>query len=572
MADPVNPTGQPNPFQSPSQGISSNVSLSTGSAEETMVHLQKVIENCAKSFGVAFTAATKDTLKGQENFYKYIGDKENERRIALERYKRAAIDSIDEETKAKIKSYEQEKHSQEEVNRYSGSLTKKAAEDKLHIGRETDKQLARSTGIGGVIRGVTSSLGGQIGGPVGGLISGAGNLLTNPYALAIGAILEMFNTKAAFTKTGAQLAGAGLGLGGGPAGTGLHFATSLFNQSMFGPAGDFGQALSAEQQRGIIGTMAGSRTMIGQATGGGFGAIAGNLGLFANILPDASKEMELFTAATKDLGMSQKDISRTFMTTKVSADRLGITQLDAISAQMEMQKALRNITNDGTVAANVLYNVGSFFHDIGKSETETKRMTLGIGAAGANLPLSQIAGMFAFTQGKMPTEGALFGPGGMLGKDGSGVFGLMGSYLSKVGGQFKDPMQRIYAADSLNRQLGLGIQTQDLPKFFELSNRLMTGGIDQEDYAKKVAELSKHGRELTVTGMDTLANIVDPINRLENVFTNFWTMLDDRINQIISKIPIFGDKFHITSYMPKGKMSSRDIGRFAAPADYYKNH
>ena len=38
-------------------------------------------------------------------------------------------------------------------------------------------------------------------------------------------------------------------------------------------------------------------------------------------------------------------------------------------------------------------------------------------------------------------------------------------------------------------------------------------------------------------GIATLVNIVDPIQRLENVFTNFWTMLDDRINQVIMKIP-----------------------------------
>ena len=59
----------------------------------------------------------------------------------------------------------------------------------------------------------------------------------------------MFNTKAAFTATGAQLAGAGLGFGAG-AGAGLGFATGLFNQSTFGFAGNLGQALSAIEQRG----------------------------------------------------------------------------------------------------------------------------------------------------------------------------------------------------------------------------------------------------------------------------------------------------------------------------------
>jgi hypothetical protein len=37
-------------------------------------------------------------------------------------------------------------------------------------------------------------------------------------------------------------------------------------------------------------------------------------------------------------------------------------------------------------------------------------------------------------------------------------------------------------------------------------------------------------------GISTLAEIVDPIKRLENVFTNFWTMIDARINRLIEAI------------------------------------
>ena len=574
MADPTGPSGQPspsNPFAQ-GQGMKADVSLSTGSAERTMADLQNVLEKTAKSFGVAFNATTKDTLKGQENFYKYIGDKENERRVALERYKRAAIDSIDEETKARIKSYEEEKHSQEEVSRYSAGLNKKAAEDKLHIGKETDKQLARSTGIGGVIRGVTSSLGGQIGGPIGGLISSAGNLLTNPYALAIGAILEMFNTKAAFTKTGIQLAGAGMPLGSG-AGAGLGFATGLFNQSTFGFAGNLGQALSASQQRDIIGTMAGSHTMIDQARAqGGFGAIVGNLGLFANVLPDASKEMELFTEATKDLGMSQKDIKNLFVSSRVNMKDVNITQLDSIRTQMEMQKSLRNITNDGVVAADVLGNVGKFLKSMGTmSEGERLRVTSGIASAGANFSLPQIAGMFAFTHGRMPNLSTeVFGENGVLAH--GGVFGLMGGFLGKVGSQFKDPNQRLYAADQLRQQFMPGLRLQDVPKFFDIANAASQPGANMDDIAKRFKGLESHSfASLTAEGISNLANIVDPIQRLENVFSNFWTMLDERISNIITHIPGMSS-FHLTSYMPKGRMSPRDIGRFAAPADYYKNH
>src|SRR6267142_5171510 len=124
----------------------------------------------------------------------------------------------------------------------------------------------------------------------------------------MGAILEVANKRAAFTKTGAQLAGAGFG---GMSGAGAaQIAGSGFDASLFS---SLNKGLSADEQRSIISGMAGSRTMIGQASSvGGMDAVRANLGLFANILPDASKEMELFTDATKSLGMSQKDISKTF--------------------------------------------------------------------------------------------------------------------------------------------------------------------------------------------------------------------------------------------------------------------
>jgi len=105
LPDIIKP-GDPNYFTQ-SQGLKADAVVNTGSAERTMADLRKVMEDCAKSFGVAFTSAIKDTLKGQENFYKYIGDKENERRVAIERYKRAAIDSVNEETKAVLASYEE---------------------------------------------------------------------------------------------------------------------------------------------------------------------------------------------------------------------------------------------------------------------------------------------------------------------------------------------------------------------------------------------------------------------------------------------------------------------------------
>lgn len=533
MADSplLGPNGQPinNPFTS-QQSMKSDVSINTQPAMAAFADLQKVLDSLSKSFG----NAAKDNLKGQENFYRYVGDKENERRAAVERLKRAAIDSVNEETKAQLAAFEQraraEKASSESITRGKVDLAMKASRQIEGIEFDAAKKAKGSGFVGRAMEGV-QGVAGRIGGPIGGLVSGAANLVAEPEiaipALIMGAILEIANKRAAFTKTGAQLAGAGFGGMGGARSAQL--AGAGFDDRLFAGFGD--KALSADQQRAIIAGMAGSRSMVGQAsTVGGMEAVRGNLGLFANILPDAAKEMELFTDATKSLGMSQKDVSKMFFQSAKSSKDLQITQLDAIETQMEMQKALRNITNDGAVAATVLDSVGSFFHGIGKSEAETRRMTMGVAAAGANLSLSQMAGMLAFTRGMGPTSGAmenaLFGKGGMLGKEGTGVFGLMGEFFSKVGGQAKNPMERMFMAERLNKDFGLGIQTQDLPKFFDLSEKLRKGEIGTDKFGSDVAALSKAGKQLTIEGMDTLVSIVNPITEIQNMFSNFWREAD----------------------------------------------
>jgi len=565
----LGPTGQssnPNPFQ---QGASANLSINTSSAQKAMEDLQRSLEGMMKSFGGTWEKTVNDRLAAEERLYKLVGDRARAREAELKRYRNEAIAAIEVEEKATLSRYEHEiqagKRTQDELARYQ----KDTADKKLSINKEVDRQIARESSPLGRLRGLAGAAGEAVGGPIGGLISGAGNLLTNPYALIAGAVLEMLNTKAAFTATGARLAGAGFGLGAG-AGVGLGFTTGLFNQSAFGPAGLLGQALSADQQRAIIGTMAGSRTMIDQArASGGFEAIRGNLGLFANILPDASKEMELFTEATKDLGMSQKDVKNLFISSRVNMKDVNITQLDAIRAQMDMSKSLRNITNDGVVAADVLDNVGGFLEKLGTmSEGERLRITSGIAQAGANLTLPQIAGMFAFTQGRMPNlQTEVFGENGLL-KHG-GVFGLMGGFLGKVGNQFKDPNQRLFAADMLRQQFMPGLRLQDVPEFFNIANAAAQPGANMEDITRRFTALEhKTPAQAAADGIATLANIVDPIKRLENVFSNFWTMLDDRINQIISHFPHMSG-FHLNSSKTP---TPRDIARFHAPADYYKNH
>lgn len=555
MAENQGPSGpQPqNPFFSnlilpgQSTGLKADITINTSSAKKAFEDLQNLLTGMMKSYGEEWGNVTNDSLKKQERFYRAIGDKENERRAMLTRYKNEAIAAIDAETIAAIAGLEEKARagqmSHEELEKQKTETTIKAENTRKNIVAQADKSIKQEGGLLSKVQ----SVAGKVGGPIGGLVSGAANLIAEPEiaipAAIIGAMLEIANKRAAFTKTGIQLAGAGFGQLGEGAATTQTKATGFDTRLFRGLNG----ALSPEEQRTIIGGMATSRTMIGQSTAaGGMEAVRGNLGLFANVLPDAAKEMELFTDATKSLGMSQKDISTTFFQSAKNAKDLKITHLDAIATQIEMQKALRNITNDGTVAASVLDNVGSFFKSIGKSEAETQRMTLGVGQAGASLSLSQIVGMTTFTKGISPTsagmEQAIFGgqsKPGMLGEKGTGVFGLMGDFFTKVGNQAKNPMERLFMAEKMNKDFGLGIQTQDLPKFFEMSERLRKGGpegINQEDYAKQVQELSKAGRQMTVEGMDKLTEIVGPIRTAENFFENFWTMLDARVQTLTSSV------------------------------------
>jgi len=534
LADLLGPSGQPiqpNPFMQ-----QQNVSVNTSSAEQALAGFQKTMDGMIKNFGAGWDKASHEGMAAQERFYKYIGDKAAERQIALKRYSTEALAGIEAEKNAKIAAFEAEeragKRTHDELKRASVTANEEAGRAVTRVNEETARKAKQSSGFGGLVRGARDALV-NVGGPIGGTVAGIGNLIANPMvaipAAILGSALEMLNTRAEFTRTGAQLAGAGLRLGSG-AGAGLDFATNLFGS----PFGNLGQALSRDQQRAIIGQMSGSRTMVDQAMGGGFGAIRGNLGLFANILPDASKEMEIFTDATKSLGMSQRDITNLFVSSRVNSEKLKITQLDAISTQIEMQKALRNITNDGTVAAMVLGNVGGFLKNMGTtSESERNRISLGIAQAGANLSLPQMAGMFAFTHGgQIPNPSQVFGENGLLRH--GGVFGLMGGFLQQIGSQFKDPTQRMFAADQLRQQFMPGLRMQDVPKFFDIASAMQRPGANMADLGKQFAALEgKTPQAAMADGINTLAQIVDPIKRIENVFTNFWTMVDARINKIV---------------------------------------
>lgn len=557
MPNPQDPSGQKpsNPFiWTPGQPteMKADAIVDTSSAKVAFKDLEQLFKQMMKSMGNDWDNVTNESLKKQEKLYNAIGDKQNAHRAMVIRLKNEAVAAIEEEKDKKLAALDMQiRAEQDNANKVKQleqeklAISTKVESEKADIEKKTVRELSRETGLGGLIRGKTANAGAMIGGPMGGLISGAGEMLANPYALGAMALFEMFKTKAAFTKTGAELAGAGFGLGSG-AGVGLNFATKLFSPTMAGPFGRLGQALSQGEQQAIIGQMATSRTMIEQTKGtGGFEEVRNNLGLFANILPDAAKDMEIMTDATKNLGMTQKDITNTFVSSRVNAEQLKITQLDAIKTQMDMAKALRNLTNDGAVAASTLSNITDYLNSIGANEAEKQRIGVSVAQAGANLTLPQMAGMLSFTKGINPMskdmEKSLFGEngrGGILGKEGTGPFQLLGSFLTKVGDQFKNnPMAKIFAADQLRQQYLPGLRLQDTPQFFQLTADLQKGGMSQEEYARRFADLEKKTPQVAmVEGLKTLSEIVDPIKRIENVFSNFWTMVDDKINHIFQML------------------------------------
>lgn len=540
MVDILGPSGQPlqpNPFtQGNSQSTSLNVN--TSQADKALDDLKARYDMLSKSFGANWEKTVEDKTKAEEQFFNTLGNLVKANENVLKTQQAQYFKLLDARTQAELDSYKTTwayaNTSADGRAQYERKKWQDNENEKVKIAAETERKISderRKEKFGAT---ALQKLGKDIGGVGGSAISQVGGVLgaavTNPMAFLIGAAittaLETSIANARFTRVGAALSNAGMSLSSG-AGAGTEFQSRIFG----GSASKFGMALGREQQAAILEQMAGSRTMINETKSGkGAGAFIGNIGLFANILPDAAEEAKLFTDATKSLGFSQKDITNTFVTSRVNAEKLNITQLDAIHTQIEMQKALRNITNDGAVAVNVLSSISGYLDSIGATETEKARIGVAVAQSGANLSLPQLAGMFAMTHGgKMPTDSEMFGVngmGGMMGKGGTGVFGLLGSFLTKVGTQFKDPMQRDFAADALRQQFIPGLRMQDTPQFFKLAEGLMRGekGIDYEKEFKKMA--GNTPQAMVQAGIDKLAATVDPIQKIERMVSNFWTDLD----------------------------------------------
>jgi len=114
----------------------------------------------------------------------------------------------------------------------------------------------------------------------------------------------------------------------------------------------------------------------------------------------------------------------------------------------------------------------------------------------------------------------------------------MGQFLTKVGDQFKNsPTQRMFAAEALQKEFLPGLRLQDIPKFFDLTQQMMNKQITPAKFEKEFKGLEgKTPQAAMADGIQTLTQIVGPVQRLENVFTNFWTMVDEKINQIFAKL------------------------------------
>jgi hypothetical protein len=527
LADILGPSGQPLP-PNPLLSQKSDIPVNTGSAQKAFADLQRVLDNLIKSFAGNWEKVTSDRLKAEERFYRAIGDKDKERKVMLQRYRDEAIAAIKAETDASLDGLKAKNLATGEFERQNTEITRKAAEDRARIESETMKQMRRGAGLHGVVERVTAFAGG-IGGPVGSTVAGFGNLITNPWtaipAAMIAGVLGALEQKAAYARTGVALGGAGLGFGI----SGERFTDRLF-------AGISKDALSPEQQRQLVGTMAGSRGLAGQAeTTAGIAGFRSNLGLLANIIPDVGKNTEFLTAATKAFGAEQSNL---ITSSYVNASRMKITNTDALQTQFEMQKALRNITNDGTVAASVLFNITDYLKDIGASEDEKNRIGLAVGQAGANLTLPQIAGMFAFTHGgRIPGPEDLFGAGGPLGNKGTGTFQLMGEFLTKVGSQFQDPTQRMFAAGQLQTQFMPGLRLQDIPKFFDIANSLMSKNMTPGQAAEEFKKMEGRTPQVAAAeGINKLVTILGPETRISNELKNFSKNLFDAINRLIDAI------------------------------------
>lgn len=551
MADaPPPPSNSPGSQFFQGAAAQSSVSVNTEQVHNALGAIKQNFDELTKAMGVDIDKALSSRLGAESKFYKALGNIVKANQVAILKQKKDYTDAVTEATNLEIEDYKrgarERGKTEEEISAYIRSLRMRDVDliEKAEISAEKRINAEkRKNWLGGV---GLSNIGSRVGGPVGSTISGAGNVLsslTTPaglITLAIGgliaAIVGDLQRRAEYARIGSGLANAGGALGANYGGAGASFENRLFS-------GLSASAMSLQKRRELTAAFSGEsfafRNEIMNSRGGGSG-FQRNLGLYANILPDVGKIMELLVGSTKELGTSQQDLTTIFKSSRVNSDHLRITQMDAVKMELEMQKVLRNMTNDGNVAASVLRNVSGYLDSIGASEVEKHRIGLSIAQAGANLTLPQIAGMFAFTRPKEQlTPGTLFGENGNGGLvKGGGVFGLMGEFIQKVGGQFKNnPMQQMFAMDQLQRQYFPGLRLQDLPKFYQLTQGLGKGTLDVTQASKEFEKLTKNTpSEIAAAGMQNLVNVLGPEGKLLNWLEGFANQLYNKIDGITDAI------------------------------------
>lgn len=537
-ADLVGPTGQPvgsnHPFTSQGGQSPAAVTVSTTGA-------QAALDQLLGSFKSNWDKADQDRLKAEENLYRSLGNLSRAHAAQMTRQKDEFISKIKESTNVQIQEFEREvqagKRTAEDLENFKA---KKALETQNSIAsaeRETLRKIAderKKSGINAIGSGI-SSVGQKIGGPVGGALSSVGGFVSEiatPGGALLLALSGLVSLALAKAERDAQTIRIGASFAQG--GSSLSLAGGQVAGMQGRIFGGLGSAISARDQEKLIGVMSASPQLLNEATTSNKGFL-NTVGLFANVMPDATEILKTMTFASHDLGMSNKDLVNTFTSVRVNQHLLNMSFNDTLETQMSMQKSLRNITTDGSVAASVLTNISGFLTKIGASNEEKARFAGAVAGGVANLSLSQIVGMSGFVNGgRLPTHEQLFGMG-QNSLVGGGTPALLGGFLSKVGAQAGPggTLQSDLVADQLRQQFLPGLPLRGVSDFFQLTSDLQKGNITPEQYGKKFQEMEgSTPQALMASGITKLANALGPMGELEVFLGNKFKDLIDAINHL----------------------------------------
>lgn len=534
-SDLLGPSGQPlgsNPFTSQGQAPAAVTVNTTGA--------QAALDQLLGSFKSNWEKAEKERLKAEENLYRSLGNLSRAHAASMTRQKDEYISKVKETTNIQIQEFEKEvaagKRTTEELMNFKAKKTLETQNSIASAERDTLRKITEErkksalTQFGGGI----SAVGQKIGGPIGGAVSSVGGFVSEiatpggALLLALGALISVAVAKA---ERSAQTIRIGASFAQG--GSGLNLGETAVAGRQANIFGGLGAAISARDQEKLIGVMASSPSLLNEATSSNK-AFLNTVGLFANVMPDATEILKTMTFASHDLGLSSKELVGTFTSVRVNQHLLNMSFNDTLETQFAMQKSLRNITTDGGVAANVLTNMSGFLTKIGANPEEKARFAGSVAQGISNLSLSQIVGMAGFTNGgRLPTHEQLFGGDNPL--VGSGTPALLGKFLSNVGAQAGPggTLQSDLVADQLRQQFLPGLPMRGVGDFFQLTHDLQNGKITPQQYGDKFKEMEgSTPQALMAGGITKIANALGPMGELEVFLGNKFKDILDALNRL----------------------------------------